>query len=394
MGSWKINQIMCIGCVMGYVAMIIYGIDEQTVSPQHIGAWQWMCNLRLWIWILSYTLLFMPLFAKTYRLSRIFNEILEKKCIYDSDLLKGIALCLCVDLILLTLYTAIEPLQRMYIGLDFKQIDELQRVHFIYGSCETNNNSQYIFYACIALWKCIESLFGIYCALSVSRVGMMGHRALSQFDETSQQLLSIIFLIVALCIALPIGILGSAHPSNFYAVIGFLTISVGNVTTSLNMFPRIYALMQGTANAKFRQSPQEKMESLIMAQFKKYGLPTKQTAINTNRASYNRSDAVMSSSDHDQKEVDVSNVQLAIPTLEQTQSPLTPTTNEIVLPPPQIINDDVDVIQELDKKFSAGPDDMDSRQFEKKISATPVSQELATHLTTNNSQEQNIEEQP
>ncbi len=131
----------------------------------------------------------------------------------------------------------------MYISGSYSQLDELQRIHYIYGSCETNNGIQYIFYGLIALWKCIESLFGIYCALIVSRVG---RKELTQFDETTQQLLAIGFLILALCIAIPVGLLGSNdNPSYFYAVLGFLTISVGNFTVLINMLPRLYSILKG-----------------------------------------------------------------------------------------------------------------------------------------------------
>ena len=208
--------------------MIIYGIDEHWVEAGPVFTFS--CNARLWLWIFSYTLLFMPLFVKTYRLSRIFSEILAKKHLTDTKLLYFIGICLLVDLLLLTIYTAIEPLQRLYISGSYEDIDELQQLHHIYGSCETTNNTQYIYYGLIALWKIIETLFGIYCALSVTRVG---RKELTQFDETTQQLLAILFLIVALCIALPVGALGPA------AVIGFLTISVGNVTSTLNMLPRL-----------------------------------------------------------------------------------------------------------------------------------------------------------
>ena len=388
--SWKINQIMVVGSVFGYVAMIIYGIDEQSVSENRQVGWMWLCNLRLWMWVLSYTLLFVPLFAKTYRLSRIFNEILEKKYIHDSDLVKGIIFCLVVDFVLLTMYTAIEPLQRMYISLNYEQIDELQRVHYIYGSCETNNNSQYIFCALIALWKCIESLFGIYCALSVSRFAYgYGHRALSQFDETAQQLLSIIFLIVALCIAAPVYILGSDHPSIFYGVVGFLTISVGNVTTLLNLFPRIYALMRGNAEAKYSQSPQEKMESLIMAQLKKYGVDNEwwHRQKNTMDGSHASVKTTSTNKGHTSGiSKDVSNVALTIPT-QVTQTfhsagAMTPRSDEIVLP---VVSDENITIRGLDKKISAGSEENENDNevgFEKKISATP------THTQTNSETQQ------
>merc|ERR1712003_453008 len=55
--SWRINQIMLVGGVLALIAMIIYGIDEQSVSSEQVFAWKWLCNCRLWLWIISYTLL-------------------------------------------------------------------------------------------------------------------------------------------------------------------------------------------------------------------------------------------------------------------------------------------------------------------------------------------------
>jgi len=352
--SWKINLIMCAGGLCGYVSMIIYGIDEHSLSAG--PGFTFLCNLRLWTWIMSYTLLFMPLFAKTYRLSRIFSEILEKKHIYDKDLMYGILICLIVDLILLTLYTAIEPLQRMYISGSYQQIDELQRVHFIYGSCETTNNSQYIFYALIALWKTIESLFGIYCALSVSRAGF-GHKSLTQFDETTQQLLAILFLIVALCIALPVGALGpSDNPSYFYAVVGFLTISVGNVTMTLNLFPRLYALMKGNAEQKYSQSPEQKTERLIIEQLRKIGVDEKWWKKASNVMDSDEVFRSHANKDHHHRQIARNNSNTSTNANMDRQITIISGSADIELP--VVMDQDEEeetVVMELNKKISVSP---------------------------------------
>ena len=61
--SYRLNSIMCIGAIMGYSAMILYGIDESIVSDIH--TLDVLCNIRFWILIISYTVLFIPLFLKT-----------------------------------------------------------------------------------------------------------------------------------------------------------------------------------------------------------------------------------------------------------------------------------------------------------------------------------------
>lgn len=270
--SWKINLVMCTGALLGYTTMMMYGIDER-VNPSD-SMFDLLCNARLWMWVTSYTLLFMPLFAKTYRLARIFNGILAQRHLDDAQLLRGVAICVVVDLVLLTTYTAIEPLRRLYVSGSYVDLDALRQTHYVYGSCETHNDTQYYFYGLIALWKCIETLFGVYCALSVSRVNDKSVRQLSPFDETSQQLLSVGFLIVALCVAVPVAVLGGTeNPSSFYGVVGLLTLSVGNVTATLNVLPRLYALVRGTADAKFgTRTVEQKMEDIIISKLKRMGI--------------------------------------------------------------------------------------------------------------------------
>jgi len=266
-GSWRVNLFMCFGCFCAYLSMIIYGIDEQWVAAG--PGFSFLCNFRLWLWVLSYTLLFFPLFMKTYRLSRIFDEVLEKKIITDKKLVYVLLGCVAVDLLLLVIYTSIEPLQRLYESGGFEPIDTLQQKEILYGSCETHHGTQYIFYGLIALWKVLQTLFGIYCALSVTRIGR-AQEMLRRFDETAQQLASIIFLAIALCITLPVMWLGpSSNPSFFYAVVGILTITVSNSTVALNMWPRVWATLRGKDAAKFTKTPEEKVRKLIQEQLKR-----------------------------------------------------------------------------------------------------------------------------
>merc|ERR1719203_52077 len=98
--------------------MVVYGIDER-VNPSD-DMFDLLCNARLWMWVWSYTLLFMPLFAKTYRLSRIFNGILAVRPLADKKLLYGIMGCLSVDSLLLLSLSIISRLERVYISSSYE----------------------------------------------------------------------------------------------------------------------------------------------------------------------------------------------------------------------------------------------------------------------------------
>eukprot|EP00485_Elphidium_margaritaceum_P007900 CAMPEP_0202709426 /NCGR_PEP_ID=MMETSP1385-20130828/21551_1 /ASSEMBLY_ACC=CAM_ASM_000861 /TAXON_ID=933848 /ORGANISM="Elphidium margaritaceum" /LENGTH=792 /DNA_ID=CAMNT_0049368687 /DNA_START=198 /DNA_END=2576 /DNA_ORIENTATION=- len=268
-GAWKINLVMCCGCFCACLAMFIYGIDEEWVEAGPV--FSFLCNFRLWLWVLSYTLLFFPLFMKTYRLSRIFDEVLHKKVITDTKLIYVILGCVAVDLVLLIIFTSVEPLQRFYeFGgyVQFDPIDKLQRKEIQYGTCETDKGTPYIFYGLLAFWKVLQTLFGIYCALSVTRIS--AQEMLREFDETAQQLASIIFLVIAFCISLPVALLGPIEkPSFYYAVIGCLTITVSNSTIVLNMWPRVWASLRHKDAGKFAESPEDKVKKMILEQLKR-----------------------------------------------------------------------------------------------------------------------------
>eukprot|EP01083_Nonionella_stella_P001232 3601_1 len=363
--SWKINLVMCVGCLCGYTSTMVYGVDENN-GVEAGPMFSFLCNFRIWLWVMSYTLLFMPLFVKTYRLSQIFSEILEKRVLEDKHLLYMVLGCVAVDIVLLVIYTSIEALQRMYVSGSYEQIDQLQRVHYQYGSCESENGIHYIFYGLIALWKTIESLFGIYCALSVSRVG---RQELSQFDETTQQLLAIGFLVGALCIAIPVGALGPTdNPSYFFCVVGLLTISVGNVTASLNMLPRLLAVIQGKT-AAYTQSPEKKMEMLIRKQLKKIGVDEEWWKKHGGDAS-----DVHGSSGKGKESKEVSSVRLAMPTQsgatnrEITEASPLPVGDDVEAPPPPAAGAGEPPLQLNVASVSAVDDDDDDAKTEATLS--------------------------
>eukprot|EP01083_Nonionella_stella_P294515 1001153_1 len=65
--SWRFNIVICMGAILGYTATIIYSIDEVFLDDTYILGIA--CNVRIWVTTIAFTLLFMPLFAKPYRLS-------------------------------------------------------------------------------------------------------------------------------------------------------------------------------------------------------------------------------------------------------------------------------------------------------------------------------------
>ena len=65
---------------------------------------------------------------KTYRLSRLFKSIVTQNIVKDKSLFVGIIICVVIDVILLGIFTLIQPLHRMY-DYGFIEIkNELQQI--------------------------------------------------------------------------------------------------------------------------------------------------------------------------------------------------------------------------------------------------------------------------
>lgn len=68
------------------------------------------CTLRVWLGGLGFTVAFGALTLKVFRVYRIFgNATLTRVRVRESDVLKGLAVLVLVDVILLMLYTFLEP---------------------------------------------------------------------------------------------------------------------------------------------------------------------------------------------------------------------------------------------------------------------------------------------
>ena len=271
--SWRLTLLISPGCLLAFIGILLYGVDEATTTYNL----DFLCNVRVLIMTISYSVMFMPLFFKTYRLVMVFNQfnLDYKVSLKDNKLMLVVLLCVFIDVILLTAFTSIEPLQRVYINGDIETVDAIQRIQYFYGSCtysSENNESlisvTWILYTVIAIWKGIETLFGVYCALLISRIGM---KEIAQFDETKYQLLSILVVVIILSICIPMNVFGPRDdPTYFFVLISIVMLLIANVTFALNLLPRLISIMLGNED-KFLQDAETKLQNMLKEKLKKLG---------------------------------------------------------------------------------------------------------------------------
>lgn len=257
--SWKLNLVSCSGCIIAYIYVILIGLNEsQNYSRTQLNG---ICAVIPWLLCIAFTLVFMPLFLKTYRVGIIFTKILKKIVLTDGVLLIAVGCCVMIDILLLTIFTAISPQQRIYKDGLLETVDELRQTQNMYAQCISPNDSvNYSFYGIMGVYKLLQLLFGIYCCLIVSRIGI---NEIRKFDETSTQLIAIVISISLFILSIVIIAFLAEYETNWlYSIQSLMILIICNICLSFNLCPRFIAIFKGNEE-RYRTTPEEELQNFI-----------------------------------------------------------------------------------------------------------------------------------
>ena len=198
--SWRLCLLMCFGCILGYIAIILFGFDEGYVNDHSI-TWKFLCNFRGFLGISSLILAFGPLFAKTYRISKIFNnKVLKVQAIPDSHLFGAIFIVYGIEVILYILFVVTGGEYREYKTGEIVQTDDVLTEQFmVWGTCSFDNNSigaPLFFAMCIIIT--LMFIYGLYLATTVLHVRKR------KFNEALEIVVSIVISSSLMIIAVPL----------------------------------------------------------------------------------------------------------------------------------------------------------------------------------------------
>ena len=260
--NFKLNMIIYIGSIMAYCNVIISGLDEREVKDSTLDI---LCNVRIWILCISFTLIFCPIFAKTHKLSRIFTELLIMKSIPDNFALWRVLIAFCIDLVILIIFTSVSPSERVLKNGLLVDVDELQKMQYLYGTCEMIDSSVHIaFVIVMGGWKIMELIFGVYVSIIVWRIGFKA------------QVMIMAVIVVAYCVDILLILFGPMHDPNFrYMVATVTTIATVNVIILKKWMVRTWMRldMKYNKNTKYseqsiKMSDESKMRELLRIRLK------------------------------------------------------------------------------------------------------------------------------
>uniref|UniRef100_T1HAH4 G_PROTEIN_RECEP_F3_4 domain-containing protein n=1 Tax=Rhodnius prolixus TaxID=13249 RepID=T1HAH4_RHOPR len=111
LSSPKLNNMAVFGCILVYTAVILLGLDNATLPSNEIFS-----TARVYLLSAGFSMAFGSVFAKTYRVHRIFTRsaqgVVKNKLLQDTQLISLICVLLVVDGLIVTLWVTVDPIER------------------------------------------------------------------------------------------------------------------------------------------------------------------------------------------------------------------------------------------------------------------------------------------
>jgi gamma-aminobutyric acid type B receptor len=154
-------MLMCLGAVIGYSFM--FTMIGRPSEP--------ICTARNWLGGIAFALLFGPLFGKTYRIHKIFNnKKLKKVRISNMDVLQGVVAVLGAQVLLLIVWTGVEVPEIIYVA---DPVDPFKQ----YVQCSSEN---------MMTWLAVNYIFTFSFVCYGVFLCYMTRNAISEFNESGQ----------------------------------------------------------------------------------------------------------------------------------------------------------------------------------------------------------------
>ncbi|XP_038054948.1 gamma-aminobutyric acid type B receptor subunit 2-like [Patiria miniata] len=169
LSSPNLNNITIVGCIMVYVAVIMLGLESERVG---IEAYNPMCTIRAAFLMVGFSLAFGSMFVKTYRVYHIIthatSRVIKRKMLHESTLFLMIGVLLIIDVIILTLWSILDPMIREEERLPLESSNDTVAFVPILEVCKSENLS--IWLGTVYAYKGLLLLFGLFLGWETRKV--------------------------------------------------------------------------------------------------------------------------------------------------------------------------------------------------------------------------------
>ncbi|XP_073949061.1 gamma-aminobutyric acid type B receptor subunit 3, partial [Choristoneura fumiferana] len=238
LSSPRLNNMTLIGCVLVYTAVVLLGVDNATL-PSYVP-FSAMCTGRVYILSAGFSLAFGSMFAKTYRVHRIFisnrSGVCKTKLLQDTPLIALVLALLVLDGVLVTLWAALDPMQRQLKNLT-QEISAADR-SVVYQPqievCKSQNTTGWL--CALYAYKGLLLLVGVYMAWETRNV------KISALNDSKYIGISVYSVVITSTSVVVIGTIISERATLAYITITSLILITTTSTLCLLFLPKIIAI--------------------------------------------------------------------------------------------------------------------------------------------------------
>ncbi|KAK2573860.1 Gamma-aminobutyric acid type B receptor subunit 2 [Acropora cervicornis] len=234
MSSPRLNNVIVAGCIMTYFSVILFGLDGGVVASEKYGQ---VCTARAWIMCIGFTLAFGAMFTKTWRVHAIFKSISpKKKVIRDEHLLLIVLILVFVDVLYLSLWTGIEPMQTGYLELgEKKRMEDDKEIIPVVQHCESENISYWL--GAVYGFKGLLLLFGVFLAWETRGV------TIPALNDSKSIGMSVYNVVILSILGVAITSFIKEHQNATFTITAFFTIVCTTLTLFFVFVPKVVMLL-------------------------------------------------------------------------------------------------------------------------------------------------------
>ncbi|XP_065899508.1 gamma-aminobutyric acid type B receptor subunit 2-like isoform X2 [Dysidea avara] len=225
-----INVMIIAGAVIFYITVILFGVDENVASSSTVDH---LCQTRIWLAAIGFSLMFGTIFAKTWRIYYIFNlarpnSKFEVKDIYLFAIV-GILVLVDVAVMLPPTLLSSATLKRKEEETEGDNDDDLPQIIRVCSS-----DDSLVWLPILICYKGFVLLVGLFLAFETRKVKYL---ALNESRFIAMSVYGAVVVSIALT---PIGFLLENFPTIQYAVMGMMMLLSITLILALLFIPKMY----------------------------------------------------------------------------------------------------------------------------------------------------------
>ena len=247
--SQKLNYVILVGVILSYLTVIILTILESPLGAEiDVTTFKVLCLIRIWMLPLAFTFVYGILFARAWRIYRIFNNPWHSSRPYkDGHLLLGVLGIAAIDLLILIPWTIIDPYRLFPRQSD---VDYGTFSACVFTSCSSDD--VFIWLAVLSVFKIAVIVSGVLIISLVRREVI--HRKI--YDDSKSLALANYITALAFVLGLPLTFLFlNASQVVLAYIVSAIWVNISSWGTLIIIFmPKVYRILTKDSGNSYKKA--------------------------------------------------------------------------------------------------------------------------------------------